>query len=99
MTFSNDEKQYLTHNLTPGPFGHFWYLNLDKVARLYYKAGSASFITFKVVADTAIFGPLHIGAFFSYMVLFEGGGWQVCAASIRYRCMDCMWLCACCFYI
>lgn len=60
-----------------GPFGHFWYLNLDKVARMYYKAGSASFITFKVVADTAIFGPLHIAAFFSYMVLFEGGGWQV----------------------
>lgn len=60
-----------------GPFGHFWYLNLDKVARMYYRAGSASFITFKVAADTAIFGPLHIAAFFSYMVVYEGGGWQV----------------------
>lgn len=65
------------HSVPTGPFGHFWYLNLDKVARMYYKVGTPSFITFKVVADTAIFGPLHIAAFFSYMVVFEGGGWQV----------------------
>lgn len=60
-----------------GPFGHYWYINLDKVARMYFTAGSKSFIAFKVLTDTAVFGPLHIAAFFSYMVLMEGGTWKV----------------------
>lgn len=44
---------------------------------MYFTTGTKSFIAFKVITDTAVFGPLHIAAFFSYMVLMEGGSWKV----------------------
>lgn len=59
-----------------GPFGHTWYLQLDRVAARYFRRGSGAFIGAKVAADTAIFGPLHIVAFLSYMTLWEGGTLQ-----------------------
>lgn len=58
-----------------GPFGHAWYIGLDRMAKAWFVPGSAKFITFKVIADTAIFGPLHVLGYFTHMTLGEGGTW------------------------
>lgn len=35
--------------------------------------GSAKFVATKVAADTVIFGPIHVAAFFTVITLAEGG--------------------------
>lgn len=60
-----------------GPFGNWWYKSLDATAARYFRPGAASFIAAKVLADTVVFGPLHIAAFFTYMTLYEGGSLRV----------------------
>ena len=111
--------------LAVGPFGHAWYIALDRVARMVFTPGSLAFVGGKVragagwaglgwdwggraatccclpphslpmpsptrpphllalwphctaplqvVADTAIFGPIHVCGYFAHMTLCEGG--------------------------
>lgn len=66
-----------------GPFGHAWYLYLDRLAKRLYVPGTAKFVTFKVAADTAIFGPLHVLGYFTHMTLGEGGSWADAREKIR----------------
>lgn len=56
-----------------GTVGHAWYLKLDQLACQSFIPGTARFVAFKVIADSIIFGPLHISAFFTVMTLGEGG--------------------------
>ena len=56
-----------------GTVGHAWYLKLDAVARQFFLPGSRRFVAAKVVADSAIFGPIHVAAFFTLLTLAEGG--------------------------
>ncbi|CAM6033707.1 unnamed protein product [Sphagnum compactum] len=61
-----------------GPVGHFWYEALESVCinRLKLKPNSFRFITTKVMADTFLFGPVHLLAFFTYMGLASGKPWD-----------------------
>lgn len=68
--------------LRTGPFGHAWYMTLDRMATRLFVEGSAKFIGFKVALDTAIFGPLHVLGYFSYMELGMGGTWAQAKAKI-----------------
>lgn len=43
-----------------GPVGHAWYMGLDRAARALLRPGTLAFVGGKVVADTAIFGPVHV---------------------------------------
>ena len=43
-----------------GPVGHTWYMGLDRAARAMFRPGSFAFVSSKVVADTAVFGPVHV---------------------------------------
>ncbi|PSC70900.1 PXMP2 4 family 4 [Micractinium conductrix] len=69
--------------LCVGPFGHAWYLGLDRAARAVFTPGSAAFVAGKVIADTAVFGPLHVGGYFTYMTLLEGGSWGDAMTKLR----------------
>ncbi|GLJ30013.1 hypothetical protein SUGI_0593300 [Cryptomeria japonica] len=57
-----------------GPVGHFWYEGLEHVTkhRLRLRPNSLQFVTAKLAADTLIFGPVHLLAFFTYMGLASG---------------------------
>ncbi|KIZ00261.1 Protein SYM1 [Monoraphidium neglectum] len=57
-----------------GPVGHAWYMALDRAARALLTPGSFAFVGGKVIADTALFGPLHVAGYFTHMALCEGGG-------------------------
>jgi len=48
-------------------------MKLDQVASRSFAPGSRRFIASKVLADSIIFGPLHIAAFFTAITLGEGG--------------------------
>ena len=37
----------------------------------------------QVIADTAVFGPLHVGGYFTYMTLLEGGSWGDAMTKLR----------------
>ena len=56
-----------------GVVGHTWYIYLDKMVRRVAVPGSAKFVASKVVADTVVFGPIHVAAFFTVITLAEGG--------------------------
>ncbi|KAJ1393515.1 Mpv17/PMP22 [Sesbania bispinosa] len=57
-----------------GPVGHFWYEGLDKFIRLKLQLmpKSARAVATKVAMDGAIFGPIHLLVFFTYMGLCAG---------------------------
>ncbi|KAH9300624.1 hypothetical protein KI387_012207, partial [Taxus chinensis] len=57
-----------------GPIGHFWYEGLEHVTkhRLRLRPRSFQFIAAKLAADSLIFGPVHLVAFFTYMGLASG---------------------------
>ncbi|PRW44616.1 PXMP2 4 family 2-like [Chlorella sorokiniana] len=69
--------------LAVGPFGHAWYIGLDRAARRLFVPGSPAFIAAKVIADTAIFGPLHVAGYFTHMTLSEGGTLPDVGAKLR----------------
>lgn len=69
--------------LAVGPFGHAWYIGLDRAARRFFVPGSPTFIAAKVLADTGIFGPLHVAGYFTFYTLVEGGGLPDVAAKLR----------------
>ncbi|KAI3428656.1 hypothetical protein D9Q98_007479 [Chlorella vulgaris] len=56
-----------------GPVGHAWYIGLDRAAAALLRPGTLAFVGGKVVADTAIFGPVHVAGYFTHMTLCEGG--------------------------
>lgn len=59
-----------------GIVGHSWYQYLDTAVRGAGLApGTARFVATKVLADTVIFGPIHVAAFFTVITLAEGGTW------------------------
>ncbi|KAH9555046.1 hypothetical protein CY35_08G094200 [Sphagnum magellanicum] len=61
-----------------GPVGHLWYEAFESVCinRLKLKPNSFRFITTKVMADTFLFGHVHLLAFFTYMGLASGKPWD-----------------------
>lgn len=60
-----------------GTIGHIWYTKLDELAVTFLKHKSPFvFIGAKVFADSIVFGPLHLGAYFSCMTLMEGGSFR-----------------------
>lgn len=59
-----------------GPTGHVWYLWLDRFAAKHFLPGSSSFILAKILADGLAFGPVHVGTYFAFMTLLEGGSLQ-----------------------
>ena len=56
---------------------------LDRAVMRVLRPGSAAFIGTKVVADTAVFGPLHIIGYFVLMTLGEGGSWGEAKAKVQ----------------
>lgn len=68
-----------------GPIGHFWYEALESacINRLKLKPNSLRFITTKVTADTFIFGPAHLLAFFTYMGLASGKPWNEVKSDVK----------------
>ena len=48
------------------PMGDLWYRALDHLVALRWAQGTHSFVVAKVVADTVLFGPAYIAAFFAY---------------------------------
>jgi len=57
-----------------GTVGHMWYTQLDALAVAFLKHRSPFvLIGAKVFADSIVFGPLHLGAYFTCMTLMEGG--------------------------
>lgn len=61
-----------------GPCGHLWYEGLEHIVRhrLHLRPNSFTFIGSKVFADSFIFGPIDLLAFFSYMSLSSGSTFQ-----------------------
>lgn len=57
-----------------GPFGHFWYENLDRfiTVQLQFQPKSIGFITTKVAMDGIFFGPFDLFVFFTYMGFLNG---------------------------
>ncbi|CAM6085287.1 unnamed protein product [Calypogeia fissa] len=57
-----------------GPVGHFWYEGLEHLVKDKMKLApnSVRFVGTKVFADTVLFGPIHLLAFFTYMGLASG---------------------------
>lgn len=60
-----------------GPIGHYFYHGMDKVVTRYFKIGTFGFVVAKVLGDELLFGPIHVGGYFAWMTLAEGGSWQV----------------------
>lgn len=50
---------------------------MDKVVTRYFKIGTIGFVVAKVLGDELLFGPIHVGGYFAWMTLAEGGSWQV----------------------
>eukprot|EP01018_Ginkgo_biloba_P001898 Gb_20393 [translate_table: standard] len=57
-----------------GPIGHFWYEGLEHVTktRLRLRPNSLQFVATKLAADSLLFGPVHLFAFFTYMGFSAG---------------------------
>ena len=51
---------------------------MDKVVTRYFKIGTLGFVLAKVLGDELLFGPVHVGGYFAWMTLAEGGSIQVC---------------------
>lgn len=72
-----DPKRFLMTSsyggLFNGTIGHVWYLQLDKYAHRWFTQGTRSFVAAKVAADSILFGPIHICAFFTLLTLAENG--------------------------
>lgn len=51
---------------------------MDKVVTRYFKIGTIGFVLAKVLGDELLFGPIHVGGYFAWMTLAEGGSLQVC---------------------
>ena len=66
-----------------GILGHLWYENLDCLARKYFVAGTRKFMASKVLADSVVFGPVHIAAFFTFVSLAEGGRMEDAVKKIK----------------
>ena len=66
-----------------GILGHLWYENLDCLARKYFVAGTRKFVASKVLADSVVFGPVHIAAFFTFVSLAEGGRMEDAVKKIK----------------
>eukprot|EP00195_Chlamydomonas_chlamydogama_P009999 CAMPEP_0202906670 /NCGR_PEP_ID=MMETSP1392-20130828/39933_1 /ASSEMBLY_ACC=CAM_ASM_000868 /TAXON_ID=225041 /ORGANISM="Chlamydomonas chlamydogama, Strain SAG 11-48b" /LENGTH=189 /DNA_ID=CAMNT_0049595297 /DNA_START=112 /DNA_END=681 /DNA_ORIENTATION=- len=60
-----------------GPVGHYWYLTLDQVVSRLFRPASPAFLAAKVIADTAILGPIYVMAFYAWGAMtIDGSGWQ-----------------------
>lgn len=59
-----------------GPIGHYFYMGMDKVVTRYLKIGTVGFVLAKVLGDELLFGPVHVGGYFAWMTLAEGGSLQ-----------------------
>lgn len=60
------------------------YAGLDVVCRSLLKAGSPAFLCAKVAADTLLFGPIYILAFYAYgCYVIDGTGWQGFTHQVR----------------
>jgi len=68
-----------------GPFGHFWYQHLDRVVSARMIPGSAKFIAAKVAADSFIYGPFMLLAFFVGSSLKDGvaDSWERISTKLR----------------
>ncbi|CAM6020644.1 unnamed protein product [Sphagnum balticum] len=57
-----------------GPVGNFWYQFLEYVCakRLKFEPNSICFMGTKLLADTFLYGPMHLLVFFLYMGLVAG---------------------------
>ena len=68
-----------------GPLSHCWYEWLDAAAlKLIPRGRGAAFIGTKVVADLAVFGPVHLAAFLLWTgVLVSGQTFREAATSLR----------------
>ena len=66
-----------TFTMHVGPIGHYFYHGMDKVVTRYFKIGTFGFVIAKVLGDELLFGPIHVGGYFAWMTLAEGGSWQV----------------------
>ena len=53
-------------------------MGMDKVVTRYLKIGTVGFVLAKVLGDELLFGPVHVGGYFAWMTLAEGGTLQVC---------------------
>ena len=60
-----------------GPIGHYFYMGMDKAVTRYFKMGTFGFVLAKVLGDELLFGPVHVGGYFAWMTLAEGGSLQV----------------------
>ena len=72
-----------------GPIGHFFYQGMDKVVTRYFKIGTLGFVLAKVLGDELLFGPVHVGGYFAWMTLAEGGSLQVCKPCALYKMLAC----------
>lgn len=59
-----------------GPIGHYFYMGMDQVVTRYFKIGTFGFVLAKVLGDELLFGPVHVGGYFAWMTLAEGGSLQ-----------------------
>ncbi|MEW5298348.1 MAG: hypothetical protein WDW36_001483 [Sanguina aurantia] len=67
-----------------GACGHYWYAGLDVVCRSLLKAGSPAFLCAKVAADTFLFSPIYILAFYAYgCYVIDGSGWKGFSHQVR----------------
>lgn len=51
-------------------------MGMDKVVTRYFKIGTFGFVLAKVLGDELLFGPVHVGGYFAWMTLAEGGSLQ-----------------------
>ena len=58
-------------------------MGMDKAVTRYFKIGTFGFVLAKVLGDELLFGPIHVGGYFAWMTLAEGGSLQVLLASNR----------------
>ncbi|GFR47713.1 hypothetical protein Agub_g9467 [Astrephomene gubernaculifera] len=49
-----------------GPVGHFWYHQLDQICSRLLRSGTPAFLAAKLIADTAVMGPLYVVAFYAW---------------------------------
>ena len=61
-------------------------MGMDKVVTRYFRIGTFGFVLAKVLGDELLFGPVHVGGYFAWMTLAEGGSLQVLGHLIPYHC-------------
>eukprot|EP00899_Mesostigma_viride_P013046 jgi/Mesvir1/21742/Mv04151-RA.1 len=66
-----------------GPVGHMWYTWIDQVASRNLRPGSLRFVASKVAADTVLFGPIHVAAFFLFTGIAMGGTLHAACSDLR----------------